>query len=526
MKKTWKNWLAALTACAFATSPVWSQEPSNPPVDSSQPYVIEDDGEGAAVVGDAYSGSILDAPAYGTGYPPPGGAVDANMLFDGGRPIQSYNDPCVGFACTTPLDRILWRVGRTDFDVAGVPESYTTLNAFVPISIESGSSLWWVNPRVHLTDNSNVAGSVGLGRRVYVGEEDRVYGASFWWDFDNAHYGNYHQLGGSFESLGRYGSLRFNFALPIGDANTYVGTSNDIMNPVLSGTTIGYNSTRTVEHAYQRYDFEYSLPMPLLARYGVDLGVGGYYLNGADDARDGAGLSVRTQAQVTEDFWVNGLLTTDPVFGANYSMNMELTIPDGKPSQWFRRNSTCSNLTASVLRQYRIPVSVDSKTTVTPYTNFKTGGALNLAVINPNGGTTGSGQFASTADYMALSAADRANYGVVLVRQLTNGTAANVGTPITLLDGQQLYGDGSGALTFLSSEGEFLLPGQSTPVLLAGDSTVTLLPPGTALPAGATVQTFAAGADRTRALLSNLNDTTMPVVTLANGNRVSGLQID
>ncbi|MEZ5943778.1 MAG: right-handed parallel beta-helix repeat-containing protein [Planctomycetaceae bacterium] len=501
MTRTWKYWLGAITAYVCAVGPVWSQVPpgSSPPSNSpfAEPADFVDDDTGSVRLGErSSSGSISEAGRVQQvqNLADPGPVFDDNpTIVDGGF---LPGDESVGFASTTSLNEVYWRVGNTSFDRLGVQNGYTNLNAFVPLSVEGGNALWFLNPRVVLTDSGDVAGSVGMGRRIYNANDDRVYGGSFWWDWDAP----YHQLGGSFESIGRYFSLRSNFSLPIGDANEVLGSVSDFSSFSYSGSNIVYSRMTSVENAYQNFDFEVSTPMPLVGQYGIDIGVGGYYLNGDGDARDGAGFSLRTQAQVNNNFWINGLLTTDPVFGANYSMNMELTLPDGGPTQWFARRPVASNLTTSVLRNYRIARKTSTQSVEATFTSPKGGRPLGVAVIDPNAVASGTGTpddpLMSVADYMALPAATRAMYDIVFVRAQADGLDTNLDTTITLLDGQRLIGDGSGTATFSALEAPgslFVLPGQ----------TIGAAP-----------------------ILSNSGAPGLDVVTLANANEVTNFTID
>ncbi|MCA9043518.1 MAG: hypothetical protein KDA69_04310 [Planctomycetaceae bacterium] len=501
MTRTWKYWLGAITACVCAVGPVWSQVPpgSNSPSNSpfAEPADYSDDDTGSVRLGEkSSSGSISEAGAVQRVQ----NLTEPGAVFDGGPPVVTdgmlAGDETVGFASTTSLNEVYWRVGNTSFDRFGVENGYTNLNAFVPLTVEGGNALWFLNPRVVLTDSGDVAGSVGMGRRIYNANDDRVYGGSFWWDWDRP----YHQLGGSFESIGRYFSLRSNFSLPIGDANETLGTVSDFNSFRYSGSNIVYTRTASIENAYQQFDFEVATPMPLVGQYGIDIGVGGYYLNGDGDARDGAGFSLRTQAQVNNNFWINGLLTTDPVFGANYSMNMELTLPDGGPTQWFARRPVASNLTTGVLRNYRIARKTSTQSTEATFTSPKGNHALSVVVIDPNVAASGTGTpddpLMSVADYMAMPAATRALYDIVFVRSQVDGLDTNLNTTITLLDGQRLIGDGSGTATFSALEAPgslFVLPGQTI---------------GTA------------------PILSNSAAPGLDVVTLANANEVTNFTID
>ena len=435
----------------------------------------------------------------------------------------------VGFANTTALDRVLWRAGRVNHDKYGVYSGYTNINAFLPVSIESDRSLWWANPRVNIADNGRGAASVGFGRRIYVPGDDRVYGASFWWDYDGGGFGNYHALGGSFESIGRYFSLRGNFKLPVGQTTTLVGRRMVMVpGPVLPGAdptidpglrpSVRFDGSSLVldefqinERIYQEFDVEVATPLPLLGDYGFDLGLGVYYL-GAEQTSDTVGVSVRTQAQITEDFWINTVYTNDDVFNSQFSINLEMTIPDAPPSQWFRRKNVASYLTESAIRNYRIPMALLRERQATLLRSPKTGDALSVAHIDPNVFLPGDGTidtpFNSVLDYMSLTAAERDEFDLIFVRRREDDTDTNLNTTITLLANQALLGDGRvfddvGNLirgtehTFETTYGglgtfEFVLPGQ----------TLGELP-----------------------LLTNSNAPGANVVTLSHWNEVAGFNI-
>src|SRR5204862_2401809 len=175
-------------------------------------------------------------------------------------------------------------------------------------------------------------------------DDDRVWGASFWWDGDGGHHSWYNQLGAHFSSVGKYLSWRGGFDLPIGSTTDEWGRS--VSNIFFVDDGIGFNVASNLETAYRRYDLEAATPIPYFGRYGWEVGVGTYYLD-ARQAEDALGVSCRVEAQVTEDFWINTLVTSDSIFGGNLSVNMELTLPDGAPSRWMRPKRVRDALTAS-----------------------------------------------------------------------------------------------------------------------------------------------------------------------------------
>ncbi len=364
------------------------------------------------------------------------------------------------------------------------------------MAVDYDNNLWFINPRATITDDSSGGASVTIGKRFYVPEEDRVYGASLSWDYDAGHVGNFNQFGGSFEAIGRYLQWRFNFSLPVGQQKH---TYNPVMgNPFFLDDNIAFVETRSVERAYEQYDLEAAMPMPYLGRHGVTFGIGPYFLNG-NGQQDSWGVSTRAEMQVTEDVWANVQVTSDDIFGAKAFLNFEFTLPNGMPRQVASQLPVRDWMTQSVRRNYRVVTETELETRDMLFLNPKDGLPIEVAHIDPNLMAAGTGDvltpYMSVAEYMAVPMGTRADDDIIFVRRRADGTDTNLNTTITLLDCQRLLGDGT-VHTFDSTLGTFPLPGFTpgpAPLLTNSDPGVIL---GT------------------------------PVVTLAHGNEVSGFTID
>lgn len=438
MKDTCKSWLQVITACLSLSATTWGQtyELGSPGAGSPNEaeFSVEEDYGSVKLGGslDPSASAYVPAPRvqqtqYAPSAPP--------MFNEATIPL----DDSVGFAATRPEDRILWRVGNTSLDQYGITGGYTNLNAFIPFAFDSDRSLWWINPRINISDYGKGSASVGFGHRVYIPEDDRVYGASFWWDNDTSYTENFNQLGGSFESLGRYTDLRMNFAIPIGNStNTSfvrtVGTS-------FVGNHISVQDLYRTEEAMQTYDAEVATPFPGLGDFGLEVGLGVYYLASSD--RDNTfGMSVRTQAQINDNFWLNGIYTNDDTFGSNFSLNFEFTMPASGPVRWLRQRPVAASLTDSVQRRYRIPVNATTDTRSMAAINPKTGEAYNVAHIDPNAVSLGTGTvgnpFMSLEAYNTLSEAERAAFDIIYVQPRADETDTNLNTGIEIYTGQRL----------------------------------------------------------------------------------------
>ena len=494
MKDTCKSWLQVLTACLSLSATGWAQGPDLVPLPGDQVAEVEEDYGSVSLGGGDHSAS---ATVSARPIAPVRHQVQAPPMFsDSVVPI----DDSVGFAATQVRDQVLFRVGNSSLDRYGINNGFTNIQAFIPVAFGDDRSLWWLNPRVNITDNADGAANLGFGYRTYIPEDDRVYGASAWWDYEGGAVGTYHSLGGSFESIGRYVSMRFNFDLPMGDMSEQVAIS-DAGTPRFDGSNVVVDRVVTTEFALQEYDFEVSTPMPLLGSYGFDVGVGVYYLN--NDEVGGAGVSLRTQAQINRDFYINGVLTNDEIFDTNFSINVELTMPSGKPHNWFRRRPVAASLTDSVIRRYRIPTTqLETTQSELVMSSIDPTRPAGIAIIDPNALVSGDGSFEnpfmSVLDYESNSDAIKSDFDVIFVRARVDETDTNLNTTIGLFDNQILLGDGG--------------PLNGTSTLFPSSNFGMVQVPG------------AMGGPAP--LLTNSGAPGMDVITLANSNLVQNFNID
>lgn len=440
MKKNWKCWLGTVAAAMLGGS-VMAQAPQYPAAGPDFGF----DGEGSIRMG-TESGSVVVNPAQYPGYQP----VDADAIwqeapraYQGAPPPQ---DDSVGFASATSFADVQYRVGRVNNDQYGFQGGYTTLNAFIPIATD-GMNMWFFDPRLNITDFGEGAASLGLGYRRYSPTMDRIFGISGWYDYDPGHRGEYSQAGLSLENIGRYFSTRFNANIPFEDSNQYT-TANSFGTPFFQGNNIAYLFNFLREITYQQYQLEAAAPIPFLGRYGGEWALSAYGLVGADqNAKDALGIAGRFEFQVSEDFWINTIVSHDRIFGTNTSINFELTIPSGVQTRWLRPKKVQEKLLASVKRPYRVSADTVSLQETQFFLDQRDGNPIVVAHIDPtaaNGTASGSvtNPFGSVADYMADP--NRGDFDIIFVGRnalATDDTDLNTG--IELLTGQRLLGTGA-----------------------------------------------------------------------------------
>lgn len=542
MKYASQRWMGAVAVClgGWAT-PAWANPPLFPdeaPVfadedmeasvslrPQSQPGVSFSDAAGSVRMGASPSGSVTTEPIRRTQHeevPQLSPMTQAEVMRPTAPVFQEAMVPAdtgVGYAQTRNLNQILWRLGRVNMDQFGFNGGYTNFNGFVPLFSGNGESLIFINPRIGVTDYGMAVANIGAGVRTYSPSRNRVYGASFWYDYDDGHSTSFNQLGGSFESIGQYVSFRGNVYIPVGDRKSLAGFTDGAQSFTENYITVQRNYL--FDNTYQVYETEASVPMPVLGKYGFDMGAGVYYLNG-DDVKDSAGVSGRIQAQVTENFWMNGTYTYDDVFESNFSLNFEFTMPDGAPRRWFRRPSVSSHLTQSVQRRYRVAVGRQS-ISGNVRGEDQNGNDITIVYIDPNAPAGGDGTienpYQSTDEYAADPNANR--YQFIYVRQGTDENMADfLNSGITMVEYiPQEPGDSGIPAYGQKLIGEIGMAAEDRPfydVFFDGVYSRFQLPNDLGLTDGSTP------------ILSNYTGGGDPVVTIASGNghEIYGLTIN
>lgn len=422
--------------------------------------------------------------------PPPGVGVD---------PVTVPNDGSVGYAVTSDVSEILYRINRTNRHFHGLDDDgFTSIGAMIPMQVfDGGNALIVADTRAFVSDNGSGGMNLGLSLRRYSPQLRRVFTVSNWLDYDRAGRAGYTQWGLHAASIGQFWSVRGNINTPIGQSNQTFSTQTT---PTFVGNNLFLTTTGRREVAYGQADIEVSTPIPYFARYGFEWGLGYYFVHGAlSGVEHGHGVSTRVEAQVTEDIWANALVTSDGVFGSNLSLNFEVTLPNGAPSRMMRRLPVKSYLTQSDRRIYRVLRDVSRFTSgdaaVSTRGDFA-GDDLRIAHIDPDAGPGGDGSFenpfGSVAEYEALPDARQSQFEIVLVRRRDDGSDTNLDTTVTLFDYQRLLGNGREHVVD-TVQGTFVLPS----VLDTGDP-----------------------------LLTNGSAPGQSVITLADFNEVSGFIID
>ncbi len=266
------------------------------------------------------------------------------------------------------------------------------LNVMLPFRAADSNLIFFVDGRGTASYNGQGAATAGFGVRYFDSSANRVYGVSGWYDYDDTNRNPFHQAGVSIESLGKWFDFRANGYIPISQDSYNNGTTFSNARP--GGLGILIDQIDRVESLYAGFNVEVGAPLPLLARYGFQGYVGGYYFqNDGDD--DVGGVSVRVAAQVTDDLALGINVTNDHLFDTQVFGTVSLTLPDGRAQKFFRPKSPEERLLTRTERRNRTFVHRQNRTTTIDGTGMVTGpgGAplSRIIYVSPNSATNGTG---------------------------------------------------------------------------------------------------------------------------------------
>ena len=276
----------------------------------------------------------------------------------------------------------------------------SAVNVMLPFSFENSSSLVFLDARGTVSWDGGGSGSVGGGVRWYDDFRNRITGISGFWDYDDGNENSYDQVGISFESVGKWVTVHANGYFALGKETNVLNTQ--LTGALVPGTPITATAIQGIETAYSGFNAEIGGPTPLLGRYGFESFVGGYYFD-TPDAEQAAGVSFRTDVNLSNDLQLGINVTDDAAFGTQVFGTVVLQLPGGRPKQFFRPRKVVDRVLDRVERRYRVTTNRTTRTIQVPVDRMMipsmgaTGGAgtaiENVIVVDPNATTNGTGSF-------------------------------------------------------------------------------------------------------------------------------------
>jgi hypothetical protein len=296
-------------------------------------------------------------------------------------------------------------IGQFLNDRVGVQGGDTNFNFLLPYLLGSEHEILFIDGRGLVTQFGRGGASAGLGFRLFDPELNRIFGLSGWVDYVQGQTDGFQQAGVSFESLGTWFDVRINGYIPFGRESHLVSSrivaGSEAFRTINGVTVLSVLDRQLTESAYAGLDAEFGGPLPLLGRYGISGYVGGYWLD-SDTDETAAGPRVRFEANVTDNFRVDVIASNDQVFGTNAWVNLNFSLPDGRPRQWFRPTAVEDRMLRTVNRSYRVQTNVRTDFVPTPVLgaapgipNFPQGGTpgqpIRAIFVDPDRLTNGDG---------------------------------------------------------------------------------------------------------------------------------------
>jgi len=313
----------------------------------------------------------------------------------------------------------------------GYDDGYSNLGVLLPFTINPDQSMLFLDLRAMVTDQGAGGVNLGAGWRAYNENLDKIFTVAGWYDYDDGHYQDYHQIGLSGEVIGQYLTTRVNGYFPINNKDMVV--SNNLNGSAYYQSHYIYlNRTTRTESSYGGVDAEVGGPLPVLGKFGIDGYVGGYYYN-SDNDKSASGAKFRAEANINDWWQMSVSYARDSVFGSNAWMNVTLSIPEGRSDKWMRPKTLQQRMYQPMNRNYRVVAHVkeeiNSEVAINPDDNMP----YMVQHIDPDYAGAGDGTyempFGSVAAYNASPPTSMTD--IIFVQ---SGNTANLDGQLTLLD--------------------------------------------------------------------------------------------
>jgi hypothetical protein len=251
---------------------------------------------------------------------------------------------------------------------AGYQEPYFSLEGFVPLQQNPGSSLTFLEGRMLVVTDSTLGGNLILGQRFYSSSNNHILGGYLSYDIRDTGNNVFHQIGAGFERLGNW-DLRVNAYLPVG--NTREKTAESLSNPFFQQNFLLLNRTRQFEAAMAGFDVEAGGRLMRLGD-GDLRGYAGVYYYGAQGSDSGFGVRGRLEARPTDTLRLGLAVQHDPTFDTKVVFSVGVNAPGTRP-RGVNKSSVLARLGESVERTATITVDEQTKKETIVATNPKTG---------------------------------------------------------------------------------------------------------------------------------------------------------
>ncbi|MDZ8081757.1 MAG: right-handed parallel beta-helix repeat-containing protein [Nostoc sp. DcaGUA01] len=356
-------------------------------------------------------------------------------------------------------------------------ESFSTFEGFLPVLQTPGNSLTFLQGKVLLDNDSNLASNILFGHRFFSQKENRIIGGYISYSTRDTGRSNFDQLGLGFETLGSW-DFRFNAYLPLNSSEKQFDQRNL---PFFQGNSLMIERSRFLEVAMSGVDAEVGTRLANIGSGDLRGYAGVYYYSGGQ-SREAFGWKTRIEARPNDYLGLSLSLQNDDLFDTRLVFSIGANFPgSGARRSKPKKDSALARMGTTVENQATILVAVENRTdscaaTIesnnqgstnnpdtptnnpnTPTNNPNTPTNNNSdrsIIIHVAPGGTGNGTFeapfGTIADALAVAKADN----VIYVR--SNPTT--VFAPFTIPDGVRVFSSGPLQVVDVKNLGIVTLP--------------------------------------------------------------------
>ncbi|QMS88245.1 right-handed parallel beta-helix repeat-containing protein [Nostoc edaphicum CCNP1411] len=347
-------------------------------------------------------------------------------------------------------------------------ESFSSFEGFLPVLQTPGNTLTFLQGKVLLDNDSNLAGNILLGHRLFSEKANRIIGGYISYSTRDTGKSNFDQLGLGFEALGSW-DFRFNAYLPLNSSENQVDQTNL---PYFQGDSLMIQRSRFLEVAMSGVDAEVGTRLTSIGSGDLRGYAGVYYYSGGQ-SKEAFGWKTRIEARPNDFLGLSLSLQNDDLFDTRLAFSIGANFPgSGARRSKPKKDSALARMATTVENQAAILVAVEKRTdafaatvesesqgsannTDTPTNNTDTPTNNNRSIIiHVAPGGTGNGTFESPfgtiADALAVAKADN----VIYVRS-NQDTAFS---PFTIPDGVRVFSSGPLQVVNVKDLGVVTLP--------------------------------------------------------------------
>ncbi|MDZ8026777.1 MAG: right-handed parallel beta-helix repeat-containing protein [Nostoc sp. DedQUE11] len=349
-------------------------------------------------------------------------------------------------------------------------ESFSTFEGFLPVLQTPGNSLSFLQGKVLLDNDSNLASNILFGHRFFSQKDNRIIGGYISYSTRDTGRSNFDQLGLGFETLGSW-DFRFNAYLPL---NSSEKQFDQTTLPFFQGNSLMIERSRFLEVAMSGVDAEVGTRLANIGSGDLRGYAGVYYYSGGQ-SREAFGWKTRIEARPNDYLGLSLSLQNDDLFDTRLVFSIGANFPgSGARRSKPKKDSALARMGTTLENQATILVAVENRTDSFAATiesnNQGSTNNPNTPTNNPNTptnnnsdrsiiihvapGGTGNGTFeapfGTIADALAVAKADN----VIYVR--SNPTT--VFAPFTIPDGVRVFSSGPLQVVDVKNLGIVTLP--------------------------------------------------------------------